>query len=144
MQFYPSTINEIIDSSLLLIQQQFIRRNITVKPPLCTENPSVMCAQSTGTSDHQFDEQRATLFKANVNSIQIWWDRLRYPHNLRQTKSSSVFVTMNRNRCRRGKEAVRSILFNERSRQRDWIGINYQLRHYSRAQWHHGDELINR
>lgn len=44
MQFHPYPINRIVDSSLLLIQQQFRRQNIDVKLNLSIENPLVMCA----------------------------------------------------------------------------------------------------
>ena len=44
MQFHPYPINSIIDSSLLLIQEQFRRQNIDVKLNLSIENPLVMCA----------------------------------------------------------------------------------------------------
>ena len=44
MQFHPSPINNIIDSSLLLIQQQFIRQNIEVILNLSPNNPLVLCA----------------------------------------------------------------------------------------------------
>ena len=46
MQFHPCPINNIIDSSLLLIQQQFIRQNIEVILNLSPNNPLVMCASN--------------------------------------------------------------------------------------------------
>ena len=44
MHFHPCFINDIIDSSLLLIRQQFTRQNIIIKLKLSQKNPLVMCA----------------------------------------------------------------------------------------------------
>ena len=44
MHFHPCFINDIIDSSLLLIRQQFIRQNILIELELSQKNPLVMCA----------------------------------------------------------------------------------------------------
>ena len=44
MHFQPCFINDIIDSSLLLIRQQFTRQNILIELELSQHNPQVMCA----------------------------------------------------------------------------------------------------
>ena len=44
MHFYPHPINKIIDTSLLLIQQQFRRQSIDIELNLSIKNPLVMCA----------------------------------------------------------------------------------------------------